>query len=130
MQAGRLRSSGMPTQSVAAADRMVQLPRPFSPTRPPPVARGGYRVWNRENTVGAALSAARVQMRPCEPAALPWPVAERNEPDALRKSAPALRNNPRPPPARAADRPTPTARFCSILKALLSGSPPDVVLRV
>ena len=103
----------MPAQSVDAADRMVKLPRPFLLNRfPATSADAAAGSGTGKSRFGAALSAARVQMRLCELAALPWPVAEMVELEALRRSAPAIRDNPRPPPARAADRPAPAVWFC------------------
>ena len=56
----------------------------------------------RASVLGGMISRMSAAIGPldrgCEPAKLPQPVAERNEPDAPRKSAPDIRNNPRPLP--------------------------------
>lgn len=114
------RRSGRPDGAITAA-----FPAELSPRHKRGTAAG--------SGTGKALLARHYQPRGCrcgsrEPAALPWPVAERNELEALRKSAPAIRNILRPPPARAADRPTPTVQFCIFPKMLQSGSPPDILV--
>ena len=119
VQAGRLRSSGMPTQSVAAADRMRDRSVALQPVLPAPSGDAGRRRRRRNRGLQwRGLSAARVQMRfqaslPRCPGRSPKGHAE-----GAASGHPGHSQNPPPAPARAADRPTPTARFCMILQGV------------